>query len=358
MSTLQKSAFLVSLVAALTAAAAPSQDGPATIRALTVEGSHRLAVAIGEVTGDGTRDLVLSKNGSFELRLGRAVPRGRTFLGGTPLGVSVQPSCEHSGPPVLADIDGDGDLDLVTLDAPWTGRERAVWAANDGFGKFAPFAALLDPTGAPIGWEGQASGIACTDWDGDGELDLLVAQPQILVFRGAKTRFAQMPDVLPLRSLGSIAVGDVVGDEEPELLTVQADGVFAHPRRDVEGAIRIADVVGDPAQVQVSVGDWNGDGRADLMLGRDATEPAPKKEAGPADPLLDAARRVLASIEAEQKRLDQTPPAGLDQDALRARAERREELARWAAGPRAVVAAAESAERPVQRAALDVIRLR
>ncbi|MDA0935226.1 MAG: VCBS repeat-containing protein, partial [Planctomycetota bacterium] len=328
MSILPSPVSLVPLAAALCSVVASAQDeSPTTARALVLEGSHRLAVAIGEVSGDGTRDLVFSQNGAFELRRGQAIPRGHRFVGGTKLDVSVQPSCEHSGPPVLADVDRDGDLDLVSLDAPWSGRERAVWAANDGFGAFGPFEPVLDPTGTPLGWDGQASGIACADWDGDGEIDLLIAQPQVLVFRGAGTRFAQVPVALPLRSLGAIAVGDVVGDAETELVTVQVDGVFAHARTDLESKTRLADVVGDPAQVQVSIGDWDGDGRVDLLLGHDATEP-PAARTDDADPLVDAARRVLASIEAEQARLDQSPATGLDQAALRARAERREALSR------------------------------
>jgi hypothetical protein len=332
------------LLTILSAAALPAwplaaQETFSPVAILEVEGVHRLGAALADLDGDGVDDLVLSRNGTFAWRPGRAADGARTFGDERSLGAAVHPSCEHSGPPVLADIDGDGDPDLISLDSPWAERERAVWFRNDGSGRFAPAAVLADPAGAPLRWEGQASGIACADWDGDGHLDLLVAQPEVLYFRGLEGRFAQVPSALGVRSAGALLVCDRDGDGSPELITVEDGGLVARRRGGLGEAEGLGALPNDPAQAQVSATDWDADGRLDLVVSC-ALAGAPPVDAGTeADPLVEAARRVLAVVDAERSRLDRIAPANFDSATLERRAARRAELERWAAGPRAVLAA-------------------
>ncbi|MGA0060005.1 MAG: FG-GAP repeat domain-containing protein [Planctomycetota bacterium] len=321
-----------------------------------VEGFHRVGAALGDIDGDRVDDLVLSKNGAFALRRGKPSEGERTFEDERPLGISVAPSCEHAGPPVLVDLDSDGDLDLVSLDSPWSGRERAVFFANDGAGRFEASVPLTDPTGAPLVWDGQASGIACADWDGDGQGDLLIAQGNVLWFRGAGTRFAQAPLDLGVPSQGAVVVCDQDRDGTPDLITVEDGQLRRRSRADLATAVAIGPLPEDPAQAQVSAADWDRDGRVDLLVGHTVATPPVAAARSEPSPRIESAQRVLAAIDAERARLDREVPAGLDRATMEKRAARRAELDAWAAGPRAVLEAhaAEQGGRPEPRARVQV----
>ncbi len=63
----------------------------------------------------------------------------------------------------LADLDGDGDLDVLTSNDD---TDELLLYANDGSGTFAAAQTLPDTDGS---YEGLSTG----DFDGDGDLDLL-----------------------------------------------------------------------------------------------------------------------------------------------------------------------------------------
>ena len=120
-------------------------------------------VASGDVDGDGRPDLFLAgleSPGTLFLNLGawRFRASGAAGLADAPrlqTGVS------------LADLDGDGDLDLL-VGAFFSGVHAYL---NDGRGRFtrAPDNAGIQPSEAPMS-------LALADVDGDGDLDLFVAE--------------------------------------------------------------------------------------------------------------------------------------------------------------------------------------
>lgn len=133
-------------------------------------------VALGDVDGDGRPDLFLAaySGGSVLFRnLGqlRFEPVTQTAFGAGGLS-----SFEVTGV-VLADLDGDGDLDLVfnTL-----GQGTRSYH-NDGKGRFTP--------GAVLNVKRAGSSLSLADADGDGDLDLYVANYRTVTVRddpGAK----------------------------------------------------------------------------------------------------------------------------------------------------------------------------
>lgn len=108
----------------------------------------------GDVNGDGRIDLVCSR--------GHGV--GLVWFAG-PDWTPHQIDATLEGPHclVLADLDGDGDLDVATCAKD---SRKTVWFENDGRGRFSPH--VIDDDQA-------AYDIRAVDIDGDGDLDLLVA---------------------------------------------------------------------------------------------------------------------------------------------------------------------------------------
>ncbi len=305
---------------------------------LPVGDSHRVSAAIGDVDGDGTLDLVIGMNGGFALRRGR----GQTaddFADTTPLPAVVGASCENAGQPCLADVDGDGDLDLVAIDTPLGGTGRFAWFANDGRGGFGPAASLLGDDGAPLPCDGQSSAMALGDWNDDGRLDLLVATNRVYVHLGSERGFATQRRELGVRTDGAMAFADWTGDGEPELLLVEDGSVVVRARvgQGLGDARPITKVMGDAGQARLAVALSGAPRRPTLLLGETLAAPAMDPLPATAEDLALAAtaRAVLAAIEAEWKLLNQSKPPLGDAEAMARRQRHREELEKWGREPRA-----------------------
>ncbi|MGI9015963.1 MAG: FG-GAP-like repeat-containing protein [Euzebya sp.] len=120
---------------------------PVTAR-MVQSNSNVLGMAIGDLNGDTLPDIVTV---GAESRVSVATA-GR--------GYTARPNPPGGGFDVaLADMDGDGDLDMVTTEASLT------WAANDGTGVFS------DPLSVPLPDGGRGFALAVGDLDGDGVPD-------------------------------------------------------------------------------------------------------------------------------------------------------------------------------------------
>ncbi|HEU4418414.1 MAG TPA: VCBS repeat-containing protein [Planctomycetota bacterium] len=254
---------------------------------------HRPSVALGDVDRDGIDDLVLGRNGVIAVRRGTRGAPDRQFEErevplpsrprNMPEPVAVGPSCESAGQPRLVDVDRDGQLDLLV------GADE-LRLHRGGAGGFAAHGRDLE-----VKNRGAA---VLVDWDGDTAIDLMYVDD------------------------GAVMLRRRTGDE------------YAPPER-------LVDVAGGSEMVQLAAADWNGDGRVDLLI----SETLPQE--APADPVAAtevaahrrAAQRVLDVVKQELGRLDATKPPIGDPAAMADRNAWREQLGRWAKGPRELLEA-------------------
>jgi hypothetical protein len=305
-------------------------------RSTFISSPFRNIAAVPDATGDGRPDLVIGHWPSQNTRGAVYLVRGQAdrFAGATvtlplpfpPLpegpvaAVFFDPSRTLELGSLVAggDLDGDGVSDLVML-GPVT---------NEYFVFYGPFQGVLTPADASaiiFGTDGHlGSSLAVADVDGDSYADLLieedaffeVGQSAVRIFPGGPVRLhgvfgmADAPRTVTVSHVGangSAAIGsggDVDGDGHPDLVVGDAfAGAFSGPRgraRLVRGPLRESIFLGDDVPWisgedgfnplfarEISLGDFNGDGFADIAVG------VPSFDGGPGQVLLvHGARRA------------------------------------------------------------------
>ncbi|TVT42829.1 T9SS type A sorting domain-containing protein [Hymenobacter setariae] len=205
------------------AAGRPGHYGPGTL----VDVHHAAySLALGDMDGDGDLDLVTGSDsdGTVSVRLNGGDATGTNtglFSGGS---VRYVGGCATPLSLALGDVDGDGDLDLVT-------------AINCGAGAVDVRLNGGDATGSNTGLLGKGKrvavgsnpfGLALGDVDGDGDLDLLTANFGGTVSvrlnggnaAGAGTgQFSGGIEVLVDAGAVGLALGDVDGDGDLDIVT-------------------------------------------------------------------------------------------------------------------------------------------
>ncbi len=124
---------------------------------------------------------------------------------------------QHQGPPAAADIDADGELDLLL---PGEGR---VWALAGAGAQLPGWPVELNP-----GRRGRAlSGSPVIgDLDGDGGLDVAVGSPDggLYAWSGAARRLAGFPLPAGAANTGGPALADLDADGDVEIVIAADDG--------------------------------------------------------------------------------------------------------------------------------------
>jgi len=166
------------------------------------------------------------------------------------------------------DADADGDVDIIIAN-----EHRAnILLLNDGSGRFSDASAARLPRG-----EHDSEDIGIADLDGDGDLDIVVVseddQTNELFLNDGKGFFSDASQRLPVTGTSNaVLVMDLTGNGHPDIL-IGNNGQNVLLEND--GAANFADVTSarlpgfaDVTQ-DVVAGDANGDGHIDLLFGNE-----------------------------------------------------------------------------------------
>jgi len=166
-----------------------------------------------------------------------------------------------------ADLDGDGDLDIVLAHE----FQPNILLLNDGAGRFANGSARL-PSAVH-----DSEDVGFADFDGDGDLDVVVVSEDDatneLYFNDGSANFTDEGGRLPVTGISNaVVVADVSGDGAPDIL-IGNNG---------QNTILINDGAGNfveetasrlPTRFDITqdleLGDVDGDGDLDLLVGNE-----------------------------------------------------------------------------------------
>ncbi|MDG2442073.1 MAG: VCBS repeat-containing protein, partial [Luminiphilus sp.] len=227
-----------------------------------------LSLASGDVDGDGHLDVIAGNNGQNQLYLNNGT--GAPFDDVIASNVGTQTDTTRSL--ALGDVDGDGDLDLVVGNS----SQNKLYLNN---GTAAPFDNV-----APTGWgfeNDDTYELVLADVDNDGDLDVVAgnynATNKLYLNDGSATPFngvAGTPVGSEADDTFSLVLGDVNRDDYLDVIAgnygrtnkLYLNNGTATPFNDVSGS----DVGSDIDLTRgLALGDVNGDGRLDVLVGND-----------------------------------------------------------------------------------------
>jgi hypothetical protein len=217
------------------------------------------AMATADFNGDGKLDLV-SVDGLPTNVIAIALGNGDgTFKASQTFATQSQ----SSGLMVVGDVDGDGKLDLVTMHTTAT---RGGVLLGNGNGTFK--AQTTFTVGTTTNGSSNSRVLALGDVNSDGKLDLLVANPgsgMVTVSLGNGNGTFQTQQSISLPNLLSVALADVNGDGKLDLLATTSNNRLALQLGNGNGTFQSQQTFVTSFTPYFTVADVNADGKLDVV---------------------------------------------------------------------------------------------
>jgi hypothetical protein len=213
-------------------------------------------LALADLTGDGVLDLVANTG-------------YHAGAGGGAFGAPVAAGGNQGNFP--GDLDGDGDLDLVGIQAPiFFDPGAVVTSLNDGSGAFSPAATVTMAVGP--------SWLALADFDEDADLDVFQNAPAssgAKFLAGLGNGMLAAPVLVPGLS-NTTSIRPIARDFDRDGHLDVAIGWGDLARGNGAGAFPVVEPhaglsSGDFTTASADSADWDGDGREDLVLSHAAS---------------------------------------------------------------------------------------
>lgn len=229
-------------------------------------GPQRMALA--DLDADGDLDIAMS-SGPFQNKMSVVLNNGNgTFgpeslytVGEGPLGIAA------------ADFDGDGDIDLaLARDESTTLKTKVGFWVNDGSAHFTKTREITSIQ------EGSPSLVA-DDFNLDGKQDLVIGMvgtdKQVVMLNQGGLSFAQKGYVTG-SSASDLASGDLDGDGDPDVVLAtlgsSTTGDMSILRNRGDGTFKALRFASGFNPHDAAIADFDGDGRADIVVANGATE--------------------------------------------------------------------------------------
>ena len=225
---------------------------------LGTEINRTASVRIGDLDGDGDGDVVVANGRHWPQQNYLFLNAGRAKFS---LARSVGTDRRTSYAAEIADLDSDGDLDIVTANDMALGRIFL----NDGAGRFAVH--------AEFGEVSSVRSLTTADIDRDTDMDLLITcrgKPNRIYLNDGKARFLAGPVFGTADdSTINVAVADIDNDGHLDLVLANRDRqpneiLFGDGNLEFGRRLQFGD--GKDSTRAVVVADMNGDGKLDWVI--------------------------------------------------------------------------------------------